>query len=55
VANSAARPRRCGINRQDAKAQSGDNLELIAKRSHKVIVVLAVQKILDEHIAKKPV
>ena len=31
----------------------GDNLEQLAKRSHKVIVALTVQEILDEHIAKK--
>ena len=31
----------------------GDNLEQLAKRSHKVIVTLTVQEILDEHIAKK--
>jgi hypothetical protein len=31
----------------------GDNLEQLAKRSHKVIVALTVEEILDEHIAKK--
>jgi hypothetical protein len=39
-------------------AYSDDSLreiESFFKRSHKVIVALTVQEILDEHIAKKPV
>lgn len=38
------------------KAYSSDasqEIELFFKRSHKVIVTLTVQEILDEHIAKK--
>ena len=38
---------------QDEGGRQNTNPESIFKRSHKVIVALTVQEILDEHIAKK--
>ncbi len=37
----------------DYSSDALQEIESFFKRSHKVVIVLAVQEILDEHIAKK--
>ena len=47
-------PCKCGANNSfDFSSDALTEIDAFFKRSHKVIVALTVQEILDEHIAKK--